>query len=406
MGRPKSRVTNVVVTGPLAPFADAYQARLGERGYTPLTVVNELRQLAHLSRWLQTAGMGAVDVTSERLEEFVAARRGSAGGNGACSLQGLVPLLDLLSDDGALGSARPTAERSPADVLVGDFRRSLITERAVVVSTADEYAWRTRRFLAAQLPDGDVGRLTAADVTNAVLHESASRSVASVQHFVVALRAFLRFCFVEGLIDTDLSAAALTMTGRRRSSLPKGISRNDAVALLASCDRRGSIGRRDFAVLLVLVRLGLRAGEVARLTLDDVDWRAGGIVVHGKGSRVDRLPLPTDVGEAIVGYLQRGRPRTSHREVFVRALAPTAPLTRGGVSFIVRRACRRAAIAEVGAHRLRHTVASEMLAGGVSLSEIGEVLRHRDASSTAVYARVDLETLRNVALPWPGTELQ
>lgn len=174
--------------------------------------------------------------------------------------------------------------------------------------------------------------------------------------------------------------------------------------MLGSCDRRRSDGRRDYAVLVVLVRLGLRAGEVARLALEDIDWPAGEIVVHGKGRREDRLPLPVDVGEAIAGYLQRGRPRTSRREVFLRALAPVGPLGRGGVSSIVRRACRRAGIAPVGAHRLRHTLACALVAVDAGLPEIGEVLRHETISSTSIYARVDLETLRSVAQPWPGGE--
>jgi integrase/recombinase XerD len=239
-----------------------------------------------------------------------------------------------------------------------------------------------------------------------VLHESTSMSVVSVHHLVFALRSFLRFCYLEGRIDADLSAAALTITGRRRSSLPKGISRPDADALLRSCDRRRAIGRRDYAVLLSLLRLGLRAGEVATLTLDDVDWRAGEIVVHGKGGRLDRLPLPGDVGQAMVAYLQRGRPSSGHRELFLRALAPTGPLAGGGVSWIVRRACRRAGTPEVGAHRLRHTAACEMIAAGIPLPEIGAVLRHRSRASTALYARVDLDALRSVALPWPGGDLR
>jgi integrase len=290
--------------------------------------------------------------------------------------------------------------------LVGDFRQYLIDERGLVASTADEYAWRVRRFLAARVPDGDVERLIAADVTSTVLDGLASMSVVSMHHLVFALRSFLRFCYLEGLIDADLSAAALMITGRRRSSLPKGVSRADADALVGSCDRRRAIGRRDYAVLLTLLRLGLRAGEVATLTLDDFDWRAGEVVVHGKGGRLDRLPLPADVGEAIVGYLQRGRPSSEHRELFLRALAPTVPLTRSGVSWIVRLACRRAGTAEVGAHRLRHTAACEMVAAGVPLPEIGAVLRHRSIASTALYARVDLDALRSVALPWPGGDLQ
>jgi integrase len=154
--------------------------------------------------------------------------------------------------------------------------------------------------------------------------------------------------------------------------------------------------------LAVLLRLGLRASEVARLALDDINWRAGEIVVHGKGGRQDSLPIPWDVGEAIAGYLQRGRPASGRREVFLRALAPAGPLGRGGVSWIVRRACQRAGVPEVGAHRLRHTAAGQMVAAGVPLPEIGQVLRHRSAASTAVYARVDLGALRVLAQPWPG----
>lgn len=404
MGRPTSKVTNVRVAGPLAPFVGAYKVRLRDRGYTPLTVVNELRQVAHVSRWLEASGMGAAELTRERLEQFVVARRRSRSDHGACSLQGLLPLLEVLGELGVVAAERPAPPLSAAEALVGSFRRHLIAERGVSSSTADAYVLRARRFLAACAPDGAVQALTTGDVTSAVLHESAAVSVGAVQLFVVALRAFLRFCFLEGLIETDLSGAALAMTGRRRSSLPKGIGRSAATALLRSCDRRKAIGRRDYAVILTLLRLGLRAGEVAALRLDDIDWRAGEIVVHGKGGRLDRLPLPADAGEAIAAYLQRGRPRVSRREVFLRALAPITALERGGVSTIVRRACVRAGIPAVGSHRLRHTVACEMVAAGVALAEIGEVLRHRSTASTATYARLDLDALRQLALPWPGGE--
>ena len=172
--------------------------------------------------------------------------------------------------------------------------------------------------------------------------------------------------------------------------------------VLASCDRRSAIGRRDYAVLVTLLRLGLRRGEVARLELDDIDWRSGELVVRGKGARRDRLPLPAEVGEAIAGYLRRGRPRTERREMFLRARAPFDPIAAGTVSSTVRRACRRAGIAEVGAHRLRHTVACEMVSAGIPLAQIAQVLRHRSLQSTAVYARVDIEQLRLLAAPWPA----
>jgi integrase len=234
-----------------------------------------------------------------------------------------------------------------------------------------------------------------------VLLVSAAVSVSATQNFVAGLRSFLRFCVIEGLVATDLSQAALPVTGRRRSPLPGGITSSDARSLLASCDRRSALGRRDYAVLVTLLRLGLRRGEVAALGLDDIDWRAGDLVVRGKGSRVDRLPLPAEVGEAIAGYLQRGRPTSDRREVFLRARAPLGPIAPGTVSSTVRRACRRAGIAEVGAHRLRHTVACEMVAAGVPLVQIAQVLRHHSLQSTAVYARVDVEQLRLLAAPWP-----
>ncbi len=206
------------------------------------------------------------------------------------------------------------------------------------------------------------------------------------------------------MVGTDLSAAALAVSARRRSLLPRGISVAEASALLGSCDRRQPGGRRDYAVLVVLVRLGLRASEVAGLRLEDLDWRAGELVVRGKGNSADRLPLPVDVGEAIVAYLRHGRPRSARRELFLHARAPFGPLSRQGISGIVRVACSRAGVSAVGPHRLRHTLACQLLAAEAGLREIGEVLRHRGVTSTAIYARADIATLRGLARPWPGGE--
>ena len=244
------------------------------------------------------------------------------------------------------------APASEQERLLTVFERHLLGERALAASTAAAYVTRARRFLDSLAGRG-VSGLTAADVTRAVLAEAEKVSPGSAQYFVAALRAFLRFCFLEGLTGADLAGAALAVTGRRGGPLPKGISPADAQALLASCDRRRPAGRRDYAVLVMLLRLGLRASEAAALRLDDIDWRAGEITVHGKGCRDERLPLPADVGQAIAAWLTRGRPATDRREVFLRAVAPAGPLNRGGISFIVRRACRRAGVAEIGAHRLR-----------------------------------------------------
>jgi len=259
-----------------------------------------------------------------------------------------------------------------------------------------------RRFLEGLPAAAGLAGVCAKDVTEAVLRESAAVSVSATQFFVAGLRSFLRFCFIEGQVPVDLSQAALPVTGRRRSPLPRGIAKADARALLGGCDRRSALGRRDYAVLVTLLRLGLRAGEVARLRLDDIDWRAGELVVRGKGARQDRLPLPAEVGQAVACYLRRGRPASGRREVFLQARAPFGAIAAGTVSSTVRRACRRAGVAEVGAHRLRHTVACEMVAAGVPLAEIAQVLRHHSLQTTALYGRVDLDRLRALAAPWPG----
>jgi integrase/recombinase XerD len=399
MSGPKSKAAAVVVTGPLASFKTAYGAELHELGYTPLGAVKQLRQVARLSRWLELSGMGAADLSEEVLERFLAVRPCLVGS----SSPGLAALRAVLRRAGVAVEAGQRVSSSANDLL-DSFRHHLLVERGIGISTADRYVEYARRFLADRSGTAELRVLTTADVTRCVQREAARVAVASTQYFVAGLRAFLRFCFIEGLVESDLSAAALAVTGRRRSSLPMGISPAEAAGLLGSCDRRRDVGQRDYAILLVLLRLGLRASEVAGFTLDDIDWRAGQIVVHGKARHLDRLPLPDEVGEAIVGYLRRGRPRSPYREVFLRAVAPIGPLDRGGVSWIVRRACHRAGIAEVGAHRLRHTLACDLVTAGAGLPEIGHLLRHRGLTSTAIYARVGIDGLRELALPWPGGE--
>lgn len=402
MGKATSNVSTVVVAGPLAPFAARFKARLEELGYTPLTTVNILRLLSHLSRWLDAHGLTAADLSSVWVEQYFGERR-AAGYRGLRSSRSLTVLLEMLRAEGVLVGEEPAPPCSAVETLLAAFENYLLTERGLAASTARAYVLRARRFLTRR-PEVSLAGLTAADVSAAVLAEAGAGSVGSTQFFVVALRAFLRSCFIQGLTPDDLSAAALSMTGRRRPGLPRGITRAEAMALLGSCDRRTAVGRRDYAVLLTLLRLGLRAGEVAVLGLGDLDWRAGELVVHGKGQRVDRLPLPPDVGEAIAGYLRRGRPRTALREVFLHAVAPIGPLSRRGISLIVHRACARAGVTPVNAHRLRHTLACEMVRAGVPLPEISQVLRHRSLVSTAIYARVDVEQLRTLAQPWPSAE--
>ncbi len=402
MARPTSRVRRVLMTGPVAPFVDAYRAELLERGYTPLSTVNELRQVARFSRWLEAGGLTVAELTDVRIEEFLASQRASGCDRHSLSRPGLRCLLDVLRGLGVLAVEEPASASSPTDALLSCFERYLLAERGLAAGTVVLYLASARRFLDGLSSDRRLAGLGASDVTAAVLRASEGVSVSAAQNFVSGLRSFLRFCFIEGLVGSDLSRAALFARGRSSSVLPRGISRADARALLGSCDRRQALGRRDYAIIILLLRLGLRRGEVAALRLDDIHWRAGVLVVRGKGSRQDVLPLPADVGEAIAFYLRRGRPSSSWREVFLRARAPYEPIASGTVASTVRRACRRAGIAEFGSHQLRHTAACDMVQAHVPLDRIGQVLRHQSLQSTAVYARVDVERLRLLAVPWPG----
>ena len=404
MPKPTSRVSRVVMSGPLAPFADAYRRELSQRGYTPLTAVNQLRQVARLSCWLERKELAVAELDGVRVDEFLTDHRSSRHHRGQWSRPGLLCLLEVLRQLGAVTAAEPAREvSSPTQALLCLFERYLLDERALAPGTVRNYLQHADRFLGGLSPNSLDGVGTH-DVTEAVLRESATVSISATQNFVAGLRSFLRFCFVTGRVGADLSHAALPATGRRRSLLPRGISHADAAALLGSCDRRTALGRRDYAIITTLLRLGLRAGELAGLRVDDIDWRAGELVVRGKRAREDRLPLPTDVGQAIAFYLKRGRPSSERREVFLQARAPFTPIASGTVSSTVRRACRRAEIAVIGAHRLRHTAACDMVAAGVPLAQIAEVLRHGSLQSTAIYARVDIDQLRKLAPAWPGGE--
>lgn len=393
-------VDQVRVAGPLAPHVGVFQERLERCGYAPWTMVVQYRLMAHLSRWLHEQGLGAGDLTSDRVEGFLAAQR-SGGYGHACTIKGLEQLLAALRGAGLAPPPGVVVPGSPRERLLAGFGGFLVAERGLADGTAAAYVARADRFLGWAAPDGDMSALTAADVSGAVLRESRSVSVGAVQFFVSALRAFLRFALLEGLVDADLAPAALAVTGRRRDGLPRGIGAGAAEQVLAACDRGTPMGRRDYAVVMALLRLGLRSCEVAGLLLDDIDWRAGQVAVTGKGRSRELLPLPVEVGEAIAEHLRDGRPPAAGREVFLRGPAPIGPLGRGGVASILRRACVRAGVPPVGPHRLRHALATGMVNAGVGLPAIAAVLRHRDLTSTAIYARVDVAALRPVARPWP-----
>lgn len=299
--------------------------------------------------------------------------------------------------------AASVAPDGPVEQLLADYRRYLAGERGLAAHTIYHHELVARLFLGEREKLGglELERLVAQDVSAFLAAECPKRSVTGARDLVKGLRGLLRYLHVSGVIATPLQWSVPAVAYRRDRCLPRGLSPQAVVRLLASCDRRRTVGRRDYAVLLLLSRLGLRAGEVAAIQLEDIDWRRGEFQVRGKGARLDRLPLPVDVGRAILSYL-RYRPRSRSRAVFLLARAPYCPLSGQTVSGIVHRACVRAELPVVHAHRLRHTAATEMLRAGGSLPEVAQVLRHRQLATTNIYAKVDHRSLRALARPWPG----
>jgi site-specific recombinase XerD len=289
--------------------------------------------------------------------------------------------------------------------LLERYRRYLVGERGFREPSARRYAGLVRPLLDnLASPEGlDLSQLGSAEISAFLLGACRQLSNNGARLTVTATRSLLGFLHHEGEIERPLSEAVPSIGSWREQSLPKGLEPGELQSLLASCDQTTVTGRRDFAVLTLLSRLGLRAGEVAGLSLEDVDWRSGEIVVRGKERRDERLPLPADVGEAIASYLRQGRPPgVQDRAVFLRVIAPHRALTRIGIGGIAAAAGRRAGLGRVGAHRLRHTAATEALRGGASLPEVGQLLRHHRIATTAIYAKVDREALREIARPWPG----
>jgi site-specific recombinase XerD len=356
--------------------------------------------LAHLSRWLGERGLVPGALTAERVAEFAAARR-AAGCRQWVSVRGMGPLLGYLRGLGLVPGPAAPGPVTAAEVLLERYRGYLAVERGLAARTIRYYLAGARLFLDGRA-DGLAG-LTAAQVSGFVAAECRRRSTGSAKILVTALRSVLRFLVLEGLVPAGLPAAVPAVAGWRGAGLPKALPAGQVAALLAACDRDTATGLRDLAVLTLLARLGLRACEAAALELDDVGWRAGEVRIRGKGRRDEQLPLPSDAGEALAGYLRDGRPAdTASRKVFLTSCAPRRGLSADAVKQVVRRACRRAGVAPAGAHRLRHAAATGMLQAGAPLTEIGQVLRHRGVSTTAIYAKADHGALRQLAMPWPG----
>jgi len=394
-------VLRSVVRGPLESFVSGFAEELAAQGYTRCSAEQHVCFIAHLDRWMVAEHLAAGDLTGPVVGRYLAERR--AGGYvNYRSGKAMRPLLDYLAAQGVL--LPEVVAVGPVEALLERYRCYLVSERGLTTGTARCYLDAIRPFVASRLRENglELVGLTAAEVSGFVLATCPGRATGTAKLIVTTLRSLLNFLHVEGLIPVSLAAAVPAVAGWRLSGLPQGLEQAQVRRLLASCDRRRPRGRRDYAIVLLLSRLGLRAGEVAALELDDIDWRAGHILVHGKGHRDERLPLPEDVGAAIAGYLRRGRPGTAQgRSVFVRVKAPHRSLTTAGVSMVVYDAGQRAGLGTIHAHRLRHTAATTMLRAGTPLPEVGLVLRQRRALTTALYAKVDRDALRVLARPWP-----
>lgn len=386
--------SEIVFSGPLLPHAAGLRPWLAEQGYADTSQAGCERVFAALSRWLLVRRVEVATLTDRQLASFVADHAVADG-----HVPGLTAVLRYLRAAGALA---PGPEPGAIDRAVADFRRYLVERRQLAPSTVQQRGEVVRRFLSG-LDDGALALsgLGVVEVRGFVLAEAARLRRGSITAVLQATRSFLRYLFATGTTRTDLSGCLPAVTARPHAELPRSVEPATLTALLSSCDRSTAVGLRDFAILMLMARLELRAIEISALRLDDIDWRAGELLVHAKGGCQERLPLPVDVGRPLAGYLRDGRPVTASRAVFMRAVAPTGPLSRNGVVFVPRDASKRAGVPVVGAHQLRHTAATRMLQSRASLRAVGQVLGHHRDQTTAIYASVHPRALERVVRAWP-----
>jgi site-specific recombinase XerD len=403
----KPVVLETLQAGLLAPHLEALGWELSERGYAIASSNYALRLFAALGTWLEASSHTVLELDEAVLDAFLTERyrhhRPHRGDHGMLAF-----LLACLRRTGVLVPRPEHPDLHSIAPMREAFRGHLVGQRNLAPETVGTYLDTVGRFLdwrfGAQSPPA-LSALGAEDINAFMLEQARRYSAAHTQLIASALRGFLRFLLQCGILAIDLAQAVPAPARRQLAGLPKFMPAEDVERLLASVDRTRPQGLRDEAILLLLARLGLRAGEVARLSLDDLDWDAGELVIRGKRGRLDRLPLPWDVGEALGRYLREARPACPTRQVFVCLRAPRRGFQAGNaVGTIVRRALARAGLhpPHRGAHLLRHSLATRLLREGASLMEIGDLLRHQNLDTTRIYAKVDEPALRRLAPPWPG----
>ena len=400
--------------GTIKPFPDPLVAELQrfttsliEQGYADLTVRVKVKLVTSFGQWRKRNRLAVTDLAEPLLEAFLKRKHRVHKGD----LRTLQQFLDHLRKHKVVPAREVACDRSPLAQILNRYENHLRIERGLVAHTILDYQSFVRKFLLERFCNRPLllKAVKAYDISDFVLRHAPSMRVKRAQAMTTAFRSFFRFLFQKGELQADLAASVPTVANWQQSTVPKYLTRKEVERVLRACDRRTAVGRRNYAILLLLARLGLRAGEVVGLQLEDINWRAGEILVRGKGLLDDRMPLPADVGEALASYLRRDRPPCQTRQVFVCMKAPRRGFAHPStLSTIVRRAIVRADLHPPlkGAHLLRHSLATSLLRSGATMGEIGEVLRHRAPNTTEIYAKVDFEGLRSLAHPWPigGTQ--
>jgi site-specific recombinase XerD len=392
--------------GPLSEHLDAYAAGVAEQGYTHHSIRQQIVVIADFSRWLKRKQIDVQTLNGEVVDRFLRLRRRPQRVRRGAP-KALQRLLVMLRQTGVVKPDKPPVADNARSRITSAFRRYLLQECGRSPATLLNYVPVIEEFLSERFHNRtpNLAMLRAADVTGFVMRHARQLSPVRAKLMATALRSFFRYLRHREAIATDLAGCVPTVPNWSLSTLPRFLPAATVERILERCDRKTSVGRRNHAILLLLARLGVRAGEVVGLSLDDIDWSTAQITIRGKGGKSAQLPLAADVGAALAAYLRHDRPRSATRSVFLRHRAPVVGFGNSStISSLVRRALKHAGVesAHTGAHVLRHSLATSLLRQGGSLDEIGELLRHQSPNTTAIYAKVDVTALHTLALPWPG----
>lgn len=393
--------------GPLEAHLGSFTEFVSAQGYVPSSIHNQVRLAACFSRWLKQKGVELQHITSDHSRRYLLYRASQVKPYQG-DIATLRHLLGFLRGENVIPAETVSVPQlTPAESCTQAYEQYLREARNLAEATIINYVPFIRSFLKNRFRGGPVilSRLYTSDVVSFVQHQAPVLHMKRAKLMTTALRSFLNYARYRGEVTLDLAAAVPVVANWSMSSIPRAISSDQVRQLLASIDRCTAMGRRDYAILLLLARFGLRSSEVAFLELDDINWNTGVLRVCGKGGFRNEFPLPSDVGKAIAEYLKSGRPGSTSRRVFLRAKAPIRGFQgASGVGSIVRHSLKRAEIdaPSYGTHQFRHGLATDMLRQGASLGEIGDILGHHNPQTTMIYTKVDLEALRTLALPWPG----